>query len=166
MTGPQRSGTTIAAHIIAKYIKVKYIDEDDIGVGTEEHFDLFKKQLDDPTPKVIQCPDLSYRIHEVGQRNDLIVVWMIRDVEEIVASQKRIHWEQCEAAKRFYYRQAFPDYVNGLKPLATITYEIWILEQREKIKHKWEIPYNYLKQFPEFVKKDKRQYFGARQWQL
>jgi hypothetical protein len=86
VTGPQRSGTTITARIIAHDTGHVYIDEEDISIRETV---LLEEYLNSESNFVIHCPALSHKIHEF---NNVLVVWCKRPLNEILASQKRIGW--------------------------------------------------------------------------
>ena len=94
VTGPQRSGTTISTKIIARLLEYE--------VHCEEEFDvdnilLFCKILSAPSGEstpggvVLQAPGLSSIVHLLA-KSDVAVVFLIRDINEIVKSEIRIDW--------------------------------------------------------------------------
>ena len=89
VTGPQRSGTTFCAHIISSDLKLRFVDESKIGI-----FDRAKlaNLIDHNNDFVVQCPALSREISTFADRTDLAVVFMLRDVADIEASERRIGW--------------------------------------------------------------------------
>ena len=81
VTGPQRSGTTIAAIIKAADHHLDYVDELDFVIGN------------DYTNSVIQLPnalDSFVVLHHVYPNAFFVV--MSRPKEDIIASMKRIQW--------------------------------------------------------------------------
>ena len=87
VTGPQRSGTTIIARMIAHDTGHTYIDESLFEVGD---FKLFKKTIQDNDTCVIQCPGLAHKAHCLNEYTDTIVLFCIRPVADIIASQNRV----------------------------------------------------------------------------
>src|SRR5690606_32596522 len=88
VTGPQRSGTTIAAHILAHDLKYEYIDERRVGVRS--YTKLFQELTSDRN-SVVQGPCFASDCHWIDAP-DTAVVFMIRNCDEIVASEQRINW--------------------------------------------------------------------------
>ena len=85
VTGPQRSGTRIAAKILACDTGYRYVDE------TEIHTDsLYALSIllvpDGPERLVVQCPALCRDIHFFGERDDVQIVMMRRSLADIKAS--------------------------------------------------------------------------------
>ena len=88
VTGPQRSGTRIAARMIAADSGLRYVDEDEFGVYNHKRLRAIIAQAEGV---VIQCPAMCHMVHKVAAE-DVLVVMMMRDVDDIVASEKRIDW--------------------------------------------------------------------------
>jgi hypothetical protein len=89
VTGPQRSGTTIAARMIANDTGHRYVDEVDFGVYDVE---AWRRTLEDECV-VVQCPHMLKTILDAPPP-DVYVVLMRRDINEIHASEERIGWEK------------------------------------------------------------------------
>src|SRR3990167_2553963 len=88
VTGAQRSGTRIAAKIIAQETGLKYIDENDIEI---DNLYLFFKAYIEEDDFVLHAPGLSHIIHELPQ--DCLFIWMRRPEKEIIDSIKRVNWD-------------------------------------------------------------------------
>jgi len=88
VTGPQRSGTTIGAKVLARELELLYIDEQEIPTVRE-----FFGRIVGGDRFVAQAPRFCAYLHLFG----IPVVVMRRPLEEIVRSQQRIGW-QYEAA--------------------------------------------------------------------
>jgi hypothetical protein len=130
VTGPQRSGTQIAARMIAEDTPLWYLDEQAFrAVDVDAWYDI----VAEAGMQVIQCPGMCRFVHEFGDRDDLAVVLMRRSVEDIIASQQRIGWryEQLELAR---YGE-----IEG--PIAEVKYWYWDKHQKDKIQHAYEIDY-------------------------
>jgi hypothetical protein len=87
VTGPQRSGTQIASRIIADILDWRFVAE----IRFRKNFDhdtYYLKWVTSPEMKatVLQCPRISHACHLMPKTT--LVVFMIRDVEHIVASDK------------------------------------------------------------------------------
>lgn len=97
VTGPQRSGTHIAAKIIANMLSYNYIEEDDFGINS---FEKFKQRYTNILHIVVQAPGIAHKIHHLDQ--SWFIVFMYRDVVEIIASEKRIGWKDEHIEKNKY----------------------------------------------------------------
>ncbi len=152
VTGPQRSGTTIAAQIIAQELGFRFVDE--------QHFDFVDrqkfKQLLSETEVVIQCPTMMRHIHEIADHETCIVV-MRRPLNEILRSQERIGWS-FEAAELSRYEGS-----STGEGIAAVKYAFWERFQRPKVRHYIELDYHLLQQHRWWVKGELRQGFGPKQ---
>jgi hypothetical protein len=160
VTGPQRSGTTIAGRIIAQDLDREYIDERDYGV--HELANLFRLVEE---KAVIQGPALSAYCHLLPKH--VAVVFMRRPLKEIVSSQDRTilstgnPWTQAEepVELRKYFRE------EG--PIAAVKYEVWERYQKPHMdlqgKTYLELEYATLAEHPLWVPKDGRQGWHAKQ---
>lgn len=161
VSGPQRSGTTIAAKMIATDTGHRYVGEDEYGVYSEEAFvDLLATEHH----IVVQCPTMSHIIHEVANTN-ILVVMMMRDLTDIAASEKRVGWTVGPYPELYKFgmsrRQAVSFRRRGGQ-VAVLKYERW-KGQREQIPHYLELEYESLVAHPLWVPKEQRMSFGPRQ---
>lgn len=166
VTGPQRSGTTICARIIAHDTGYRYVDEEEFGV--HEYADLIRLVQETDESLVVQCPGISRWIHagELGGDPRSAVVWMLRPLHEIVASQQRIGWAK-EADERAKYDDVNLSSLPGPEePVAKLKYAFWRQFQLARIAHPHEIGYYGLSWHPLWVPKGQRHGFAPRQWQL
>jgi hypothetical protein len=85
VTGPQRSGTRFAAQCIAKELGYRYVDEGEVGGDDFEQFHAFL-ECEANLDFVLQCPSMSSICEHVPE--DVLVVFMIRSVYEILESNK------------------------------------------------------------------------------
>jgi hypothetical protein len=149
VTGPQRSGTRIAAHMIAHDTGHGYIDERRIDI--DSIYRLWDaNHLSDV---VIQCPACCRFIHNFGAQNNLIVM-MKRNRDDIIASQQRISWEW-EKVEQIYYQ-------NFDTPIAQLKYEFWEY-QKKYVDHYLELNYEDLADHPLWVPKEERKNWDAHQ---
>jgi hypothetical protein len=158
VTGPQRSGTTIAAHMIAHDLDMCYVDEDDLGwhgSGTNDE-SLLRKLLAVGVNNVIQAPACAHICHTLPE--DCVVVFMRRDVEDVVASEERIKWG-CERVEF----QKYPEEYRAT-PISHSKYLYWEEVQRDNIAHAYEVEYDSLRGHPLWVEKEHRKNFGTRQY--
>ena len=148
VTGPQRSGTRICAKMIAADTGFRFVDETELRVADSWKLGEILKY---DTKFVAQCPGLSYCIEDF-EGSDVLIVFMMRPLDQIISSQKRINWG-CEWKELRKY---------GTKrgPIAAVKYEVWP-EQRKKIKHWLEVEYSSLRAHPLWVDEEKRKKFKA-----
>lgn len=161
VTGPQRSGTTIASRMISADTGHRYVSEDDYGVYVEEAFaDLLAQEH----RIVIQCPAMSHIVHEVASASTLVVM-MMRDCDDIVASEERAGWTVGPYPELYKFgmsrRQAVSFRRRGGR-IAELKYERW-KKQREQIPHYLELDYESLAAHPLWVPKTERVNFSPRQ---
>ena len=156
VTGPQRSGTTLVARAISHDTGLRYIDERDLETVNVE---AWRYLVAGVKWSVIQCPAMSAFVHEpgIGGRADLAVVFVIRPVEEIIASQERIGWkgEHSELIR-----------CNALHgPIATVKYDHWD-KRRAMIANPFDVAYHDLEQHPLWVAEDERRgrHWGVKLW--
>lgn len=105
ITGAQRSGTTICSKMIADIMGDEYdlIDEKDFGTHDEE---AFQSLLYDEGKLIIQAPAQSHTIHRIWNEK-IFIIFMVRDIEDIMNSQQRIQWTKIEEPreKLKYYKE-------------------------------------------------------------
>lgn len=129
VTGPQRSGTRIAASMIAADTQKRYWDEDD-WKDFDNPFDHLATLVHQGG--VIHAPTLSCACHKLGANERLLLVFMIRKLEDIQASEQRIQWDGA-AAEREAYLAVHGDCIQahdlGQLPVAALAQQIWALVQ-------------------------------------
>jgi hypothetical protein len=149
VTGPQRSGTRINAKIIAEELGYKYVDEEAFGFRDEEKF----RALLQPST-VIQAPGLAHIAHTLPA--NVLVVYMHRDIDDILTSQARIKWPEWSEQQE---RERCPIKDNA-RPVAALKYEHW-----DSVKTGAgafiDLPYEYFSQHRLWVKDTDRKDF---QW--
>lgn len=106
VTGPQRSGTRIASHIIASLTNRKFIDE-------------LNYNLDIPNDSVVQAPFLLKSVLELSFIfPSAQFAFMSRDKQDIINSMERIQWAKDIVDHPAFY-QAYVDncfdYIDYLK---------------------------------------------------
>jgi hypothetical protein len=129
VTGPQRSGTRIAAAMIAADTGKAYWDEDDWKNFAKPYDHLVELM---GRGGVIHGPTLSSACHKLCVSGDTLVVFMMRRLEDILASEARIAWDG-EATERAAYLAIHGDYMraHGLSdlPIAAVSQQIWMQVQ-------------------------------------
>jgi hypothetical protein len=142
VTGPQRSGTTIAGHILADKFKLPYVDEFDVDFN------------DIPDDCVIQAPFALKHVIELAFRYPkLHFIYVIRKPEEIIASMERIQWFKAFIDDPQFY----PTYITQCRLM-------WAGYKSIMPSERWtELNYSSLESHPLFVKD--RDSFTVKQWQ-
>ena len=145
VTGPQRSGTTIAARIIAEEHNKAYIDELDFN---PKH---------DLSNTVIQMPNaLDSYLTLFYMFPGCQFIGLIRDKADIIKSMKRINW----------LRDDVKNWERFLNSYVIHRYELWEQLKKKLPKTSWqELHYQDLQTHPLFVPKEFRTDFSVRQWQ-
>jgi len=155
VTGPQRSGTTIASKMIAQDLGYEHFDE----TVLPESFDGFALQVLhnnlEGIKGVYQGPTRSALCHTLPE--DVAVVFMVRPVEDIIASQERINWvwEDQEIAQYPTEYQA--------APVSSMKYRYWNEVQKPLIRYAYEIVYHSLEEHPLWKNKEERKNFNSKQ---
>lgn len=161
VTGPQRSGTTIAARMIAHDTGYLFVPEERFGTDKRRAFEGMLKS----DHFSVQCPTMCRWIHEYAD-DETLVVMMIRDTDNIRASEERISWGVGAYPELMRYgmsiRQARSFRLRG-REIAPIKYAYWRDRQRSSIPHWLELEYESLSEHPLWVPKEERACFRARQ---
>jgi len=124
VTGPQRSGTTIAAHIIAEQTGGVYVDE-------------LEYCLPLPDKAVVQAPFLLHQVLEASYMiPNVRFAFMYRAPGDIVASMERVEWyADWYEDPDFYptYVKHCYEYIDLLK--RTLREDQWFDVQYESLVH-------------------------------
>lgn len=155
VTGPQRSGTTISARMIAHDTGYRYIDEFEFNVGNRVKF-LKLAKLEHV---VIHCPGLMRWMVDVADEQSCVVV-VKRAIDEIIRSQERIGWSQENIELKHYNLEG-----SGRK-ISEVKYEYWESTQKALIPNYMEIDYHSWKDHPLWVDDILRKNFRAKQTRL
>jgi hypothetical protein len=154
VTGPQRSGTTVCARILANDLEWLYVDEK--LVKTKSLSRLFKK-LNNRLNMVIQGPCFCSIAHMIDSPRTLVII-MRRNVDDIRLSQERINWNREQEELDNYFRS------DG--SIAEVRYECWEKYQKPNMRTDFlELSYESLVVHPFWVEKKKRTNFDKRQFQ-
>jgi hypothetical protein len=147
VTGPQRSGTTIAALILAQELGYPCYLEEHFGIhNLKRFFEIYSA-----TKFVVQAPALSAYTNLIPGS----VVFMMRPINEIICSQERISWNEEEIEKAKYFS-------DSKLPIAVFKYKIWEQYQKHQ-SNRFELEYHSLKDNPLWVDETLRINFHARQ---
>jgi len=156
VSGPQRSGTTIASRIIALENDMEYVDESAYGTKNKEAWGALVIEGDN---LVIQSPAMARYLHQFGDcLHDVAFVWMIRPLHEIIASQNRIGWSDSDERKKY-------DQIDNT-PIALVKTLFWRIHQCPMISYSLELGYHDLTNHRLWVPDDDRIEFTRRQWQV
>ena len=153
VTGPQRSGTRIAAQMIAADTGHRYVDEAEFQFIDET---AWADLLFPASGVVVQCPSMFKPLMDRAD-DDVFVVVMRRPLSEIHASQARIEWNRFEVWELGRFGVADGD-------SAALKYEYWDTKPRPP--HHLEISYASLSSHPAFVPADRRAEFGPYQTEV
>lgn len=157
VTGCQRSGTRIAAKIIAADTGHTYLDEGWLVSPQSYPDDVEKAQHFLAQGKVVlHGPALACDIVQLSGP-DTLIVWVHRDPAEIRASMDRIKWkaERVELAK---YNSRASDII----PVKQAAWE----KDKPKLEHWLEINYASLAKHPLFIAREQRKDFRVNQTKL
>lgn len=113
VSGPQRSGTRIAAKIIAHDIDKIYIDEREINF---HDFRLLQWYLNKGN-SVIQCPGLCHLLHQITNKGTLIIQ-VRRSISQILSSERRQWSDEARLIELYKY-----GYSEGI--ISRIKYDFW-----------------------------------------
>ena len=153
VSGPQRSGTTIATKMLAEDLGFRCVLEEEFNFH-----DLTKlvKIVTDSNCFVIQAPTMSSICH----RLQVAVVFMRRSLEDIGKSQDRIKWDHEHAEKNRYFH-------DGEEPIAQVKYRAWEKHQRAFLPpgSAFDLDYESLKGHRLWIDKELRVGFRGRQTQ-
>ncbi len=148
VTGPQRSGTTIAAHILANDLSYKYYDERDVGVRSLTS--LFKVLFNEE-PAVIQGPCFCNIVHLIDCPNTAVVM-MKRSPKDIKESEIKINWPDEKKELINYFE------TNG--NIAEIRYNAWEKYQKPNMLVPYfELDYESMSAHPMWIEKEQRKSF-------
>ena len=158
VTGCQRSGTTIAAHILGQEKKWVVWDEskwipDVLGIYVlQEMIESGRTDL------VIQSPTVLHDFVKVyHQLPQVHFVGMKRKTKHIIESMKRIKWYQDDV---YHYLDFYHDHIRFMN-------NQWGLLKQMLPPETWtEVNYNELKDYSQFVPKDQRLNFTSKQWEI
>ena len=142
VTGPQRSGTTIAARILAHDLGRTYIDE------SEYHADTL------PSDAIVQAPFLYKFVPELSFKHPgAHFIFMQRDKLQIVRSMERIEWYKDYIDHPDFYSTYVDTVYNTIDAFKlTLTENRWT-----------DLEYDSLRTHPLFI--NDRKTFTARQWE-
>ncbi|MBA3387691.1 MAG: hypothetical protein H0T95_13960 [Chthoniobacterales bacterium] len=152
VTGPQRSGTTIASRILAHELRYRFVSEKDIKTHS---LSRLHKRLFSWRREVIQGPCFGSICHYIDTPRTLIV-FMRRDLSEIVQSEHRIGWSAQQWELANYFRDA--------GTIAAVRYECWEKYQQGLMEVPWiELAHASLAPHRLWIDREKRLHFKDHQ---
>lgn len=156
ITGPQRSGTTIMARMLSNEFHILDRYEMQFLHQCEEALNLYYRIA-------IQGPRFSHLLERITNKwPHILVIFMQRPVDEIIASQKRINWAG-EARERSNYKKHFPEFYSDDIPIAQIKYNVFYNYQLPRYKNVVPFDYYDLKDHPMWIEKEYRINFKPHQ---
>lgn len=137
VTGPQRSGTRVAAKIIAHDFSLRYVDE---AVIEGRDRDLAMSWIANRNHFVLQCPGLAAWLLKFSYYNDILIIWMKRDIDDINKSMQRISWSHHiafhkEMIWKKYQRPQIKNYIE-LEYESLSNHRLWVPKER-RADFKW-----------------------------
>lgn len=147
VTGPQRSGTQIASKIIADILGWEFFAESELDNDRGPAYrDRYWEWVNDSNTEqtVLQCPQMSHLCHRTPK--DTLVVFMIRDIDDILASDehriKNFQRRNARAGKmepsqsvftdkrREYSRMFFDRAPISIEETPKAVYDVWHVIQK------------------------------------
>lgn len=161
ISGPQRSGTTYVAKELANELKYRHVDEMQHGISQINKMLAYIGNV----PSIIQAPALSHKLHTL-EGDDVLVVFILRNSEDICKSEDRINW-QGFSGEMFSYEMEFKEHVDRIckfKNNASMKKWAWRRLQRPNMLVEYiQLPFDFIKQSKGFVKKEDRVHFRKKQ---
>ena len=161
VTGPHRSGTTFTSEIIAEDLGYKLAPENQFSGGKypSRYFQLMYDRLSGWKKQgikiVLHNPNIVSFVHLLDCFTPAIV-FMRRNVQDIISSERRIKWEGQE-------KRLIKDYYRDQGILSEVIYEVWDKYQKPLITHAYDLDYESLAAHPRWVPQDLRSNFSPHQ---
>jgi len=171
VTGPERSGTTIATEMICHSTGYANVIEE----TWDNDFDRLWRILGERQRVAVHAPHLTYRLHEVDEKcgDRVLVVFMQRSVDDIVASQRRANWGvrsgHCpdggdpkgwgSPASRWYdgmSHELFRDVIDPDAHLCLNRQQVWERRQKALVSHYVDVEYESLRSHSLWLEPDRR----------
>jgi hypothetical protein len=158
VTGPQRSGTTIATKVLAEALGIEAILEETFR---EDDLILFGAVITRHRPCVVQAPALSGAVHLLKAQY-ACVVFVKRSLDDVITSQERIDWTRTHEfwEKSKYHHGADP------RPIALLKADMWEQQRHLLGRRAFDLEYESLTSSRLWVPKELRTQFGPRQTEV
>lgn len=160
VTGPQRSGTAIAAKIIAQDLDIPHFDELSINCY---NLKLTADIINTYPAFVLQCPGLCAWLQDLGAA-DSMIIFMRRNIEDIIKSEERVGWDW--AFKEYEQYQIAFSAVKAFEywtPIAEHKRITWEIRQQAAVINYIDLDYESLADHPLWIPKEKRAEFLYKQ---
>lgn len=172
VTGPQRSGTTIAAAMISQSLGRLFVPDEGIGQDNIKRLEAMIGK----SKFVLQCPALFPYIHTFDFESTAIVV-MFRRMDAILRSMKRIGWagaeeeikryKQIELFHRFIWQRLVDMRRSQTEAIVFYKYQVFREYQIENMQLRWYgLDYTELDWHPLWLPMSDRAKFEPRQISL
>ena len=155
VTGPQRSGTTIAARMIAADTGHRYLDEFNFEVRDVAQWRMCLHQ----DRIVVQCPHMLKDIVDAPPTGTFVVL-MRRNLEDIHRSESRIGWDMEQGGNSAELSKFNVDQGDS----AALKYAYW--DSHKKDFPYLELAFESLQGNPLYVEAELRHHFGPKQVRL
>ena len=154
VSGPQRSGTTVATKMLAQ----------DLGFDEVQELPTLSAAQSLKEGAVGQCPQLTSCLHEIKTPHS-VVVFMCRSLKDIITSGDRIGWDGGhEVYELKKYKERFPDYFVEGYHVSAIVQNVWLTYQMPLMQVPFfNLPYKSLKDHPLYIPKTDRKNFKSKQ---
>jgi hypothetical protein len=171
VTGPERSGTTITTEMICASTGYTNVSEETWDNSFESLWGLLRER----DRIVVHAPHLTFRVHEIDRHcpDRVLVVFVLRAVGDIVASQRRNHWgsrsEHCpddgdpkgwgNPASRWYDAVSYKLFRDQIDPEAHLCLNrqrCWHRHQKQRVRNYAEVEYETLRSHPLWLEPEER----------
>jgi len=108
--------------MVAQDTEYQLVEESVYGCHDENHW---RQIVNDGGNIVIHCPAMCHLLHEFVDDERVAVIFMIRDIRDIITSQERIDWTQKEEVREL------AKYGANYGPVCLVKYDYWEQVQRD-----------------------------------
>jgi hypothetical protein len=162
VTGPHRAGTTIMAAMIANDLGYDFLEDIQAPLAR------LPMSYQTYRPTIFHCPSYCHYIHHLAEIPSIAAVIVVRDIEAIIASQRRIPWAFEPTQLNAYRFRAIPKPTFAIQPpIAIVKYRYWQEVQKPIFgKNGYEIHYGDLEKHSMWVPPEQRAGFMANQLEI
>lgn len=159
VSGPQRSGTTIAAQCIGKDLSLPVIDEYDFGISDFQHALSILKE----GPCIAQAPALSHQIHLFHSLERTAIIWMHRSPRDVFRSELAKGWRHSNdnlqnSGHNIETRKYHDEFLihNASIDSYYMKHDIWARYQYPLSRHNFNLSYSSLSKHPLYISPSNR----------
>lgn len=153
VTGPQRSGTTLVGAAAANDLGYWFYPEEQVRVHEWWRVERLWRRTSN---FVLQAPALCRYAHKVSAP-DVAVVLVRRNIDDIIASERRVGWDShAQELRRYSLKEGI---------ISKVKYRYWDEYQKHLIENAFEVNYEDLAGHPMWVPKERRTGWGPRQYE-